>query len=410
MKPADPAPTPSTGRRIFERWIFWPLALLLAAAAVELGFRAQRIVAGRPYLDATAAWRVQRLAEENSKISFRRKAPEASGTSTPDPVFAHPYFAFASRTFLRSLDEALVALRAPSDEVQVVLLGAVAAQSFALNAHDRLVEALGAVPRWRGRRVTLWNLTDPMYKHPQQLEIVLYLTALGARPDLVIDISGRNEILLAAANALSDTHPAYPARSAWEPLVQRGASDRAALDLLIEARSKQREITDLVGRLQGAALHCALWAEGALERVERLALDRDLALSGYQRRSEALQHQLVLRGPSPPVEPKQALSTCVNLWYQSTRDLAALCAARDIAFVSVLEPFGEGSPRSAPQASGRGAAKLNAGRRLLATALGQLAKSGVVCIDAQEPATDRLNPREAALAVAGQIGLRLASR
>ncbi|MCK6449157.1 MAG: hypothetical protein L6Q99_22400 [Planctomycetes bacterium] len=398
---AEHAPI-SRGRRWFERWVFWPLALLLVALALELGFRAQRIVAGRPYLDAKAAWRVDQLADENEKLSTSRTAPAADSSS--DSMFAHPYLGFVRRDFARGLTRAIEAMRARPDVVHVVVVGGQAAHAFVTSATEALSTELARRADRQGRRVVIWNLADAQYKAPQQLELVSYLTALGARPDVVIDISGRNEIQIGGANALMDTHPVYPARTNWEALVRRGAVDRTSLDLLVEVWNTSSEIESLVARMRSGWVHCGLWAEGAIERLEKLALDRDLALASFQRRAEASQRQIVLRGPTPPSETQTITNVCVSVWYQATFDLSSVCAARDIEFVSVIEPFGAGGRRDEASNGRRSEAKLTTGRRGLVQAATQLTKRGVTCIDAAALAPEPLSPRDTALAVATEIG------
>lgn len=398
---AEQAPL-SPGRRWFERWLFWPLALLLVALALELGFRAQRIVAGRPYLDAKAAWRIDQLAEENEKLATARAAPAAESPS--ETMFAHPYLGFVRHDFARVLTRAIDAMRARADLVHVVVVGGQSAHAFATSATEALSTELGRRADRQGRRVVVWNLADAQYKAPQQLELVSYMTALGARPDVVIDISGRNEIQIGGANALMDTHPVYPARANWETIVRRGAVDRASLDLLVEVWNKRAEIDALVAQMRSGWLHCGLWAEGAIERLEKMALERDLALASFQRRAEVSQRQIVLRGPTPPSESQTITNVCVSVWYQATHDLSAVCSARDIEFVSVLEPFGGGRKRDQARDEPRSDAKLTAGRRALVQAANQLGKRGVRCIDAAALSPDPLAPRDTALAVATEIG------
>ncbi|MBI5433038.1 MAG: hypothetical protein HZA52_09440 [Planctomycetes bacterium] len=402
------APT-GAGRRVFERWLFWPLALLLLALAVELGHRAQRIVTGRPYLDARATERVAKLAEENVKIEFARPSTKGAAPGADTELLPHPYVAILSRAHVRTLERAVAAMRdAARTELDVVIVGGVGAQVFAGAARERLIEALPTLPGWQGRKVAFWSFADPYVKEPQQLELVLYLTSLGAVPELVIDVSGRNELLIGSANALADMHPAYPARAQWQPLVFGGATDRASLDLLVTAWSNQREIAAVAARAKAGWIHCSLWAGDAIDRIEHLALERDLVLTSYQRRSEAAQRELVLRGPTPPTTPTQRIATSAGIWFQSTRDLASLCAARGIRFVVAVEPFEE-PHHAAKKRSESNGEKAGAGRTVLLQAAKRLTELGTLWIDAAELAEAKQTPREVAAALVDEMVRRLAA-
>ncbi|MCC6408400.1 MAG: hypothetical protein IT453_14640 [Planctomycetes bacterium] len=400
---------PSAGRRFFERWLFWPLSLLLLALAVELGHRAQRIVTGRPYLDARAAERVAKLAEENVKIEFARPSTKGAPPGSDSELLPHPYAAFLSRAHVRTLEQAVAAMRdATRTELDVVIVGGVGAQMFAGASRERLIETLPTLPGWQGRKVAFWSFADTYVKEPQQLELVLYLTALGAVPDLVIDVSGRNELLVGSANALADMHPAYPARAQWQPLVFGGATDRASLDLLVTAWRNQREIAAVAARAKAGWIHCSLWAGDAIDRIEHLALERSLVLTSYQRRSEAAQRELVLRGPSPPITPSQRIATSANIWFQSTRDLAALCSAHGIRFVVALEPFEE-PHHAAKKGSESNGEKPGSGRKVLMQAAKRLTELDAIWIDAAELAEEKQTPRELAAALVDEIVRRLAA-
>jgi hypothetical protein len=401
---------PSRGRRFFERWLFWPAALLLVAVGVELGYRAQRIVGGRPYLDGLAKGRVARLAEENERIIHGRNDSADEKTGGDDELLPHPYLGLVERGTLRTLERAVDAMREPGEQrVDVVLVGG-GSMRFIPAARDVLIDALSKIPEFADRKVVLWNFGEESTKAPQQLELVLYLTALGATPELVIDIAGRNEILLGVANALADTHPVYPVRKKWEPLVFGGATDRISIDFLVKTWTSGKEIDELLACLNAGAVHCALWAIGAIDRLETLAIDRDLALTSYRRRSEASRRQIVLRGPSPPIGPKPTLNASATAWYQATRDLAAVCAARRIRFVSVLEPFGDFA-KGADEPPDAEIEKIGLphARRVLVTAAAGLVAQGVTWIDGATVVPENAKPKETAAAIVAEIGRRLAT-
>ncbi|MCE9594338.1 MAG: hypothetical protein K8S98_09090 [Planctomycetes bacterium] len=400
--------TTSNGRRFFERWLFWPGALLLVLVGLELGYRVQRILGGKPYLDRQAKSRVALLDQENARIIHAHEESAGRVTGADDELLPHPYLGLVARGTLRTLERAVDAMREPGEtRVDVVLVGGGATRIFPV-ARESLIDALSKTPAFADRKIVLWNFAEESTKAPQQLELLLYLTALGVAPDLVIDIAGRNEIMIGCANALADTHPVYPVRKKWEPLVFGGGTDRISIDFLVKTWTAGLEIDEIIRHLNAGGIHCALWASGAIERVETLAIDRDLALNSYRRRSEASRRQIVLRGPSPPVGPKLTLNASATAWYQATRDLGAVCAARHIRFVSVLEPFGENAvPGAEDEPDESEKIGLPHARRVLVTAASGLVAAGVTWIDAATVVPEKATPKEAALLLVAEIARRL---
>jgi hypothetical protein len=127
------------------------------------------------------------------------------------------------------------------DRVVVVMMGGSVAQQVALHGRPipYLEQALGALDRFRGRKVAVLDLAMGGYKQPQQLMALSYFLALGMPMNVVINLDGFNEVTLPVRDNLSaGVFPFYP--RAWS--FQVGTIDReerrtrGAVVLLDDAR------------------------------------------------------------------------------------------------------------------------------------------------------------------------------
>ena len=98
------------------------------------------------------------------------------------------------------------------ETVSVALLGGSVAENLGIIAGQRLLEEIAKIPAFRGRRLELSLLALRGMKQPQQLIAIDWLLSLGARFDIVINLDGFNEIVLAGENAMQGTNPFYPRR------------------------------------------------------------------------------------------------------------------------------------------------------------------------------------------------------
>lgn len=100
--------------------------------------------------------------------------------------------------------------RRPDTLVVGIFGGSVAFWLSALSV-ETLAARLHEVPEFAGREISIVRVALGGYKQPQQLLAFTYLLSLGAEFDVVINLDGFNEIVLAPADNLSsDTFPLYP--------------------------------------------------------------------------------------------------------------------------------------------------------------------------------------------------------
>jgi hypothetical protein len=346
-------------RGVFERWLFWPSMALLALIAAELGTRGVYILRGAPYAGAAAR-------ETFTQITT---LPEPAALSEPRNrrnLLLHPFLGYDSPQGLAVFDGDITAERAAGTEpaFDVLLLGGDTAMRLAPLLAEKLAQREGSGPRGR-----LWNFARPGWKQPQGVDALMYLAALGMKPDAVVCVDGWNEVDIGAANAARKSHPIQPSLELWGPLANGRVADRETLDDLVGAHLASRGVRSIAQRmLATGAWRSALCGKLALHRIAGLESERDARLAAWRKRQTSDQAELVLRGPHFEGDEPHALTVAATLWVRAARTLEDLCRGRGIALVHVLEPARPGKarvPTPATDRAARGYARLTAALRTL---------------------------------------------
>jgi hypothetical protein len=168
--------------------------------------------------------------------------------------------------------------------------------------------------------------------------MVAYFFDLGFAPDAVVNLDGFNEAAYAWSNIQTGANPAYPDFGIWAHTVQGGVSDRRDMDTLLDIRMMQREIESIAT----FALRYRIYASSLLGRLtlQRLTWRGARAV---ERRNEyvarlASDPATTMRGPRVEGKPANAFDAAVRTWKESSRSLQALCGARSIYYLHVLQP------------------------------------------------------------------------
>ena len=323
----------------------------LALLAAELGHRAWRRAAGRPH-DAE----VLRLSFQNYLERGPSGVPALAGRkpwseAVHSARVIHPYHGSEEA---HDLDGVLAYFRArPPGEYAVVVVGGSVAAGFARLRGRDLAAAIEADPRFAGKRVRVLDYAHFAYRQPQQLARVLYLLALGGKPDAVIALDGYNELTL----DLERSHPAYPTSPVWGHLVSGPAeSDPEEVELFAELWELRGAGVGLVRTTLALGLErSSLWSHFVLHRVRAGARRRgdiqaDLLARSNARLDAAARYQV--DGPEWRDGFDGLIDACVGTWVEGSISLDAVCRSRGIAYLHALQPtlFDAGSkPLSAEE-------------------------------------------------------------
>jgi hypothetical protein len=376
-------------------------ALLFALSLVlcELGARGWMRFRGSPYDRARVERSLQDAAAAIADFAPEFGRPKPRATHRAPIGVLHP---FTGSELAHDTGGVLAHFRngVPANEYSVVIVGGSVAFDIAISVRDVLEQALErALP---GRVVHVLNYAHPAYKEPQQLTRLAYLLSFGYRPDAVINIDGFSEIAVAYENAIQGTNPSYPSFSTWGELVQSsGAWSPAELDSMLALRHWRDSAREFATRALKWNLHDSciggLAIQARLDTLLRRRSELDAALHRSQARfgsSTGMNRQV--NGPEFMHGAADVFDECARNWYESVLSIQALCEARNITYLHVLQPtlYDPGSkPMSAEELalpSGPVVWKeaIAAGYPILRARAAVLERSGVHFLDASQAFAD----------------------
>lgn len=311
------------------------------------------------------SYRINLEAEARARLDASAANPNAPRFEAADEV-VHPFLGFVlDPTFRRpartpeglpiprvSRDGFMPvpATAGPADgrELRVALVGGSMAQLVGIWGSEELARGLAKAPRFAGRRVIVETFALGGCKQPQQLLTLCYLSSLGRRFDIVINLDGFNELALSRFNVQDGTFPFYP--RAWRFRTSALAAPRTLR--VVGAR----ELLDRRRRALAARLLRSPWRHSALVSSLWLVRDRrlgsEIAATDERLRRVALrtQRNYLAEGPVYRGGLSGLLPATAELWARSSRQMDALCRGIGCEYWHFLQPnqYDHGSKRLAP--------------------------------------------------------------
>ena len=189
------------------------------------------------------------------------------------------------------------------------------------------------------RKVEFLHYARAAFKQPQQVDQLAYLLAMGIEPDLVIDLDGYNELAISHRNQSSNTHPGYPAIRFWGHVAGGRGTDPEELDLVTAIWTRQRAAQHiLAGYTSGLEGKSALAGELRLRQLRALRAEWIEAQARYTDYLASSDSLAPVRGPAYAGTLEEELAFLRRMWVESSRSMHAMCAARGIAYLHVLQP------------------------------------------------------------------------
>lgn len=340
---STPAPRP---RR--RRWPRILLALLIGLVVAPLlaegGFRLWLRIHGATY-DATSMRSA--LLEKNSRARDFVPRPAPKGVTDVAPEnpaqqrLIHPYMGWE---VFGSMEEMLVdwdRLGDPStqDDYEVLLVGGSVADVFGAYGAEELQKRLEADPHLKGRHVYVYKYARGGYKQPQTINSVQYMLSIGFKPECVLAIDGFNEVALSNDNALMHSSPILPSAMHWGALAMNGMADRDSIEMAGRVVANLREAERFTGwMVSSGAWRSAILGTLAQHRLRTIEDDTRHLNAAYYQRVRDLGGKYVLRGPPFRGAGLPAVEDGIRAWKEGSRSLRAICEARGIKYVHVLQP------------------------------------------------------------------------
>jgi hypothetical protein len=316
--------------------------LVVGAVALELGLRGWLAVRGKRHDAVEVQRRFEAFVHGDTRFApLQRDGGDPARTLGITTPFVHPFLGWSRVDFKERVENDLRRIQSTDTraDYEILILGGSVAGHFCQHGVGVLAERLAADARFAGRRVTFFSYGLASYKAPQTLALAQELLALGLTPEAIVLIDGFNEVAIGNENAAHGSHPSFPSVPIWGPLVENGALDREAAELIGELARVQRELEESAQRALSWKAHVSaviskLW----MNRLEGLAAQRSSAQQRLTARRKDELAELVLHGPPFDVDPRAATASAARTWEENSRSLHGLCARRGIAYVHVLQP------------------------------------------------------------------------
>lgn len=228
------------------------------------------------------------------------------------------------------------------NEAVIAIFGGSVGGGFALTAadSDAFAATLSQHPRFAGRRIRVLTFANAGYHQPQQLVILSYYLTIGQHFDLIINIDGFNELVIAENNWRAGAEPSFPAVQIWYAMGQElesratAAADEKYYLQQWHKRASAR-LAEKADRCRFGA--CYLWyaARQRYHAMQQAALGRH----GVVR-----QHGMTLfpmqRSWSTGDDPRQkdVLAYAADGWARASRAMERLARDHGALYLHVIQP------------------------------------------------------------------------
>lgn len=244
-----------------------------------------------------------------------------------------PYLGYDVIAAVESLEQDCRYFAGPECErnFDVLILGGSVAGLFTAEGGARRAAGLA------GRPMRVIGHARGGYKQPQSLAVLTWDLLLGLRPDAVLLIDGFNEVALGNNNADEGFFPLQPSIHHWARVSANTSLEPESVEALFAvhgAQQAQRRHASLALRM--GVQHSALFGSLALLVLRHDAASTAKAYADYSRELGGRAGDVALTGPG--FEAGSGVEIAVQGWLESSRLMHAVCAARGIPFVHVLQP------------------------------------------------------------------------
>lgn len=237
------------------------------------------------------------------------------------------------------LDDGPTIVSRTNGQVTIAIVGGSVAWQLSVLGEERLRKVLLADPAFHGKEIDIVRLALPGQKQPQQLMTVAWVYSLGAEFDVVVNVDGYNEAVLAIHdNYDAGVNIAYP--KAWHArtldiVEAREFSDSYEL-LRIRATRQRLAREAFESSVSWSPTFQLVWRL----RNKSLEADRDrLSMKLLSNHSEADGRGYVAAGPVQNFrDDTEADEAATELWFRSSVQLHRLVTGGRAVYVHALQP------------------------------------------------------------------------
>jgi hypothetical protein len=158
------------------------------------------------------------VSSEQVQQPFTGYMPQLNDEKLCGPGFANFMCMSNSRVKINDLGlyTSMFDKRKKENQLRVAITGGSVANLFVQSSNEEIIRLIKLDKRFKDKEIEIINLALPGYKYPQQVNLIVWLHSLGYEFDVVIDISGLNEVYLSRHyNMVHNTGYAYPFNIFW---------------------------------------------------------------------------------------------------------------------------------------------------------------------------------------------------
>ena len=223
-------------------------------------------------------------------------------------------------------------VRKPST-ITIVIVGGSVSNQFNCTMRDRLIAALKQSPAYKDKDISVIGLGVGAHHQPQQLMALNYYLSQGGQYDILLNIDGANEAFVPAVMAQNNIYPSYPLF--WKQFIS--SFDNKEIRL-IGAITFYQDVKQRLARVLDIAPYSitvnVVWSmldkitDGRIQQariaMNAAAVDKVNGKSFYW--------------AGPNEEIKDLTEFSVNLWLNSSIQLAKISKANDATYLHFLQP------------------------------------------------------------------------
>jgi len=326
--------------------LFAFILLILSLLALEGAARVWVLVKGLNQCPSAVQSEIRELI---SVLVDKIPMPERKGAAPPrddaDKMYLHPFYGMETDggiLALKRFRDVFLEENRDSNCFFILVVGGSVAGRMIQNTWNIFAKAVMEDPRFEGKRIVLIPFARGGFKQPQQSSIVSYLLSAGVEPDAVINIDGFNEAALSFNNAAKGTFPLYPSIAHWGYLITSQNDTESLLDPLAQVWDCRRRIESVAySCLKYKVYYSTFLGRAALWYMQHLRKRYTIA---YGRYTQALMVQTdqktmrTLQGTEFDRSLVKIKRTVLDCWVNSSRSIQAMCDARSIYYLHVLQP------------------------------------------------------------------------
>jgi hypothetical protein len=281
--------------------------------------------------------RAQLQPDTNSESIAELKLPKVGEPGFIALSVLHPFLGYVNdltepgTNRLGFLGEEAPKKKSPQTLVIGITGGSVAMFFF---IEEVLKKELVKIDLFKNKEIQIIDLALGGYKQPQQLNALVYHLALGAQFDIIVNLDGFNEVVLPIAeNKSRGVAPFFP--RLWDIFSAKGFSTEKLkkMALVIGMREQVNQVKSFFGWpiIRDSALMNILWREWSQRKfLEMNKLNDELA------KNEATYQST---GPKTGfLTDDQYLVSLIDIWENSSLQMANLCSANGIKYFHLLQP------------------------------------------------------------------------